>query len=280
MAEHSITAKPVIKWAGGKQRLLNQFEPLFPAAFDRYFEPFLGSGAVFYHLWTRSRLCGQAHLWDNNEEIINLYLVIRDRPDALIQLLRRHKQRHDKAYYYAIRGLDRQSVSLEPVARAARTLYLNRTCYNGLYRVNSKGQFNTPIGRYVDPAILHEEVLRAAHQALQGTSLRTRDFRAVYDDARPGDFIYFDPPYHPLSATANFRGYTADSFYEQDQRDLAHLFTRLSDKGCLCMLSNSHTLLVRELYAAFRVEIVHANRAVNSVGNRRGTVEEVVVLNY
>ena len=273
-------ARPFVKWAGGKQQLLLQFEPYFPARFERYLEPFVGGGAVFFHLWNTQRLPEQVFLFDNNEELINTYTAVRDHLDELIELLTAHKERHSKEYYYDIRAQDRQPVELTNVQRAARTIYLNRTCFNGLYRVNSKGQFNVPMGRYRNPAIVRRDVLQAASAALQGVDIQVTDFREIVDLAHPGDFFYFDPPYDPVSKTASFTGYTANAFGDQDQRDLAEVFTQLAQEGCLCMLSNSHTPFILDLYQDYRVETVYARRAVNSDANGRGAIEEVVVMNY
>lgn len=279
--EHVLrAAKPFLKWAGGKQQLLAQYEPYFPAHFRRYCETFVGAGAVFFHLWNTGRLPADAYLLDNNEELINVYQVVRDRIEDLVAALRVHRERHCRAYYYEIRNLDRQDVRLNDVERAARTLYLNKTCYNGLYRVNSRGQFNVPLGSYMAPKIFEEDVLRAASAALQGVMLEVRDFRSVVALAQAGDFFYFDPPYDPVSKTASFTAYTASSFRDQDQRDLADVFAQLTERGCLCMLSNSHTPFVRELYRRYRIEIMQANRAINSNAGKRGAIEEVLVLNY
>lgn len=274
------TAKPFLKWAGGKQQLLAQYDGFFPADFHRYFEPFIGGGAVFFHLWNKGRLTGSAFLFDNNEELINTYIVVRDKLDRLLKALAVHKEKHRQKYYYKIRNLDRQNTFLSNVERAARTLYLNKTCYNGLYRVNRKLQFNVPAGSYKNPKILDEDLLKAASDGLQGTCVEARDFRSVLDLAKAGDFFYFDPPYHPVSKTSNFTSYTAGNFHDQDQRDLADTFTRLAEKGCLCMLSNSHTPFVLKLYRRFRIEIIRANRAINSIASRRGSIKEVLVLNY
>ena len=219
-------------------------------------------------------------MYDNNEELINTYLVIRDRLGELIELLAFHKKNHDKEYYYRIRNLDRTQARLSDVERAARTVYLNKTCYNGLYRVNSKGQFNVPMGGYKNPKILYRGVLEAASLALQNAWVEVKDFREVVDLAQPGDLVYFDPPYDPVSKTASFTSYTADSFGDQDQHDLASAFSRLTERGCLCMLSNSYTPFIVDLYYEFRIEIVYARRAVNSDANGRGAIKEVVVLNY
>ena len=273
-------ARPFIKWAGGKRQLLSQFEAFFPKRFERYFEPFVGSGAVFFHLWNQKRLPGQVFLFDNNEELVHAYCMVRDRLEELVDLLSIHKRNHNQEYYNIIRNLDRQVVKLDEVERAARTIYLNRTCYNGLYRVNRKGKFNVPMGRYKNPEILNQKVLLSAREALQNTELEVKDFREAVNIARKGDFFYFDPPYHPMSSTAYFTSYTAANFHEQDQVDLASVFTQLSDKGCLCMLSNSFTPFMLELYCKFRIEIVYAKRAINSVANKRGATKEIVVLNY
>ncbi|MFN2576743.1 MAG: DNA adenine methylase [Pyrinomonadaceae bacterium] len=274
------TARPFLKWVGGKQQLLTQFEPLFPAKFRRYFEPFAGGAAVFFHLWNTRRLPSEAFIFDNNSELINAYLVIRDKVDALILELSVHQKLHSKSYYYKIRGLDRDKTQLSDVQRAARSVYLNRTCYNGLFRVNSKGQFNVPMGSYLSPQVLLEPVIRAASGALQGVTIQLRDFHSILSLSQPGDFFYFDPPYDPLTKTASFTSYTAESFSEDDQRELAKVVTALSEQGAYIMLSNSKTPLILELYERFRINTVQARRAVNSDANGRGRIEEVVVLNY
>lgn len=275
------SARPFIKWAGGKQQLLSQFEQYFPRKFGRYIEPFLGGGAVYFHLWNANRISASAALWDNNGELINAYRIVRDRVEELVEHLRDHQLHHSEQYYYKVRKQDRiASLQFEPVERAARTLYLNKTCFNGLYRVNSKGQFNVPIGRYDNPRILDEDRLRIASKALHNAQFEVRDFRAVVEVARPGDFLYFDPPYHPLSDTSNFTSYTAGSFGMADQRDLADVFAALDAKGCYCMLSNSHTPFVLELYDSFRVELVQATRSINSDASSRGRISEVLILNY
>jgi DNA adenine methylase len=276
----SAQAKPFLKWAGGKQQLLQQFESLFPTDFERYIEPFIGGGAVYFHLWNTQRVDGEALLFDINPELVNTYQIVRDKPEYLIEMLRTHKHGHSRDYYYNVRNLDRNAKQLNDIERAARILYLNKTCFNGLFRVNSKGQFNVPIGSYKNPRILDEELLRAASLALQQAVVEVRDFRSIVDLAQAGDFFYFDPPYDPVSKTASFTSYTSDSFGDDDQSELADVFQRLTDKGCLCMLSNSHTELVLDLYRRFRIEIVTANRAINSDPQKRGGILEVVVLNY
>lgn len=279
-------AVPFIKWAGGKTQLLEQLIPLLPSAPVRhYYEPFVGSAAVFYALRKRA-FAGQYHLSDVNPELVNVYAVVRDSVDALIARLAEHRDAHaedDRGHYYAVRDRDRGPdglAALSSLERAARMIYLNKTCYNGLWRVNRKGQFNVPIGRYVNPPILDEIKLRAASAALQGVDVAERSYQAALDQATNGDFVYFDPPYVPLSNTANFTSYAKDDFGEPDQRLLADLFRALDRRGVRVMLSNADAPLVRELYAGFRFETVQARRAINSRARRRGPIDELVVLNY
>lgn len=264
-------AAPFLKWAGGKGRLLAQFEPLFPAKFKRYFEPFVGAGAVYFHLAPE-----QATISDTNPDLIACYEVIQQDVDALVELLRMY--RYDKDFYYHVRELDPRALS--KVQRAARMIFLNKTCFNGLWRVNRRGQFNVPFGNYTNPKILDEDNLRAVSRRLQSVRVEERPFESVLEDARKGDFIYLDPPYHPVSATANFTSYGADDFKPEDQRRLAEAFRALDAKGCQVMLSNSDTPFIQSLYADFRIERVWAARAINRDASKRGAVSEVVVLNY
>ncbi len=280
-------AQPFLKWAGGKGQLLAQYDRFFPTEPGRaYFEPFAGSGAVFFELRKRDLFDAYA-LSDVNRELINCYLVVRDQVDALVEALRAHKLAHEQdahAHYYAVRDQDRDPAwaDASEVERAARMIYLNKTCYNGLWRVNSKGQFNVPMGRYAKPDILSETRLRAASLALQDVDVNTQPFDDVLNHAQAGDFVYFDPPYDPLSSTANFTGYSADSFGQDDQRRLAAPFRALAERGCKVMLSNSDTPFVRELYIDFQLTTytVTARRAINSKGGKRGEITEVLVVNY
>jgi DNA adenine methylase len=269
--------RPFVKWAGGKSQLLQQYRPLYPGQnqVGRYLEPFLGGGAVFFHIMRLLRP-SQALLWDTNAELIDAFRAVRDEIDPLIARLRQHRQQHSETYYYQVRTESPQT----RVERAARLIYLNKTGFNGLYRVNSRGIFNVPYGHRANPLILDEQLLHAVSKVLQKAELEARDFRDLSATARKGDFIYFDPPYQPLSQTSHFTSYTSDSFGEKDQRDLANLYAELDRRGCLLMLSNSDTPLVRELYAGFRLHVVSARRMINSDGAKRGPVPEVVVLNY
>lgn len=275
--------RPLLKWAGGKRRLLAQYAAYFPTATPvgaRYIEPFVGGGAVFFYLAREGRLPAAVFLSDYNAELINAYTVVRDELPALLPLLAEHKACHSQEYYYQIRVLDRQALTLSPVERAARLLYLNKTCFNGLYRVNRKGQFNVPFGRYKNPTIYDPVHLTAVSAVLQNVQLDARDFRSLANWAQPGDFIYFDPPYDPVSKTASFTSYTAGSFGDDDQRDLADLFAQLTRRGCRCMLSNSHTPFILDLYQDFYSVTVQAGRAINAKATGRGLVNEVLVWNY
>ena len=275
-------AQPFLKWAGGKGQLLAQYEAFFPSTpMRRYFEPFVGSGAVFFYLRAKGRF-ERYYLSEINVELVNCYRVARDDVEGLIRLLAAHRECHSADYYYAVRALDRDPgwCYAADAARAARMIYLNKTCYNGLWRVNSQGYFNVPMGRYKTPDILNADRLRAASAALQGVELSMMDFEGVIRLAGPGDFVYLDPPYFPLTKTAYFTSYAADSFGEYEHRKLALVFAELDRLGARVMLSNSDTLLVREIYRDFRTETVLARRAINSATGKRGVITEIVVMNY
>ncbi|MEW6275387.1 MAG: DNA adenine methylase [Bacillota bacterium] len=264
--------KPPVKWAGGKSQLISQFEPFFPRQKPPlYVEPFVGGGAVFFHL-----LPERAVLIDNNPELINFYLVVRDSLEPLLADLRRH--RNTAGHYYRVRAMDPEQ--MDPVSRASRFLYLNKTAYNGLYRVNRRGRHNVPFGRYKNPRIVDEENLRLVSGTLRQARIVLGDFSRALEYAKTGSFVYFDPPYHPLSPTANFTSYTSGAFGEEDQRRLAEVFRRLDGQGCLVMLSNSDTPFIRELYAGYDVQVVYARRAINCRADARGPVTELVIRNY
>ncbi len=271
--------RPFLKWAGGKSQLLAQFEALYPrrSQVRRYLEPFAGSAAVFFHLRNLYQT-GEVILADSNAELINTYRAIQQEVEEVVRLLAKHRKAHSQEHYYRIRA--RRPSELSSAELAARTIYLNKTCFNGLYRVNSRGGFNVPIGRYEDPPILDARNLRAASSALRGVELRQGHFRETLQYARKGDFIYFDPPYQPLSTTAFFTAYTRNSFTPADQEELAEVFRLLSDRGCRVMLSNSDTQLIRRLYRGFDLRTVDARRSINSKADRRGAIKEIVVLNY
>lgn len=284
--EGTTQASPFLKWAGGKRRLLAQIDPFLPLRFERYIEPFVGGGALFFHLRGQGRIAHGAVLNDLNAEVMNCYRVLQDeaRVDELITRLRRHARRVlDKDYYYRVRAWDRVPTfrRRSPVERAARTVFLNHTCYNGLYRLNKSGQFNVPYGKWRRPPSLFDEGnLWACHRALEGVELREESFEACLARARRGDFVYLDPPYHPLSRTASFTTYTGTEFREEHQRRLAELFGELDRRRCRLLLSNSATPLIRRLYSGYRAEILLAARAINSKAAGRGKIKELLVMNY
>ncbi len=274
-ANRPQVAAPIVKWAGGKTRLLDQLGALRPRLFRRYFEPFLGGGALFFRLAPNN-----AVLSDQNADLINMYRCVAWNVEAVIRRLQIHKKRHSEDHYYEIRSWwnDRKARQSD-VQRAAAFLYLNKTCYNGLWRVNSKGLFNVPMGRYDDPPICDPPRLRAASLLLRRADLVSGQYADGAEPAAAGDFVYFDPPYHPLTATSNFTSYTQDSFTEDDQRELATVARRLTDRGCAVMISNSDTPFIRELYRGFRIHRVEVARAINSKASARGAVHEVIVTN-
>jgi DNA adenine methylase len=271
-------AEPVLKWAGGKRRLVEQYAKHFKAKFGAYHEPFFGGGAVYFWLWGTGRLAGKpaSRLTDINPELINFYSVLQSRPAELFEQMGRHQELHSQEYYYEVRK--QQPPELDEVSRAARMLYLNRTCFNGLYRENSRGEFNVPMGRYTNPRILHREGLQAATRALEGCHLSVSPYLEVENHAKPGDLVYFDPPYQPLTTTSNFTSYTQHNFSEDDQRQLAALFARLSKRKVKVLLSNSDAPLIRELYKGFKQVKIQAARAINSKADQRQKITELLIL--
>ena len=269
--------KPVVKWAGGKTRILNQLAKYFPHHYCNYHEPFMGGGAVFFHLFAAIKAKKTvAYLSDSNEELINLYQVIRDDVETLITVSKEHI--YDHQYFYDVRA--QNPLEMSDVQRASRTLYLNKTCFNGLYRVNSKGQFNVPFGDYTAPVIVNEAALRQASCAFRQAELYAGDFGIVLENARAGDFVYLDPPYVPLSPTSNFTSYTAGSFGLAEHRRLREVFGALQARGCYVMLSNSQADFVTELYHGCNIKTINAIRAINSVAAKRGPIKELVILSY
>jgi DNA adenine methylase len=242
----------------------------------RYFEPFLGGGAVFFALRPT-----RAVLSDSNPELINAYCQVQTNVNRLIEELHLHQQEHSKAHYYSVRSNPPE----DPLARAAWFLYLNRTCYNGLWRVNSKGGFNVPIGSYKNPRIVDSEKLRRASKALKKAKIVCADFESVLTRLRPrpvfGDLVYFDPPYVPLSRTSQFTSYTKEDFIERDQRRLARVAETLDARGVRVILSNSETPLIRSLFTdpPFVTDVVHMSRAISSVGSGRGKIPELLIHN-
>ncbi len=273
--------KPFVKWVGGKRQLLLQFRRLnlyppekFSIETGRYFEPFVGGGAVFFDL-----LPEKAFLSDLNSELVTTYNVIKNDVEILIKSLKKHKT--DKEYFLKVRA--QNPTKLSDVRTASRFIFLNRTCFNGMYRVNSKGGFNVPFGSYSNPLICDEDNLRKVSIALKNVEIKKHDYSAVLKNARKGDFIYFDPPYYPVSKTSSFTSYTSESFLEKEQIELRDTFMELDKRGCFVMLSNSDTLFINKLYSGqkgVRITKVQAGRAINSKGSGRGKITEVLVTNY
>lgn len=269
--------EPVLKWAGGKRRLLEQYAAYFPSHFQAYHEPFFGGGAVFFWLKLMGRLTGKTcRLNDINPELINFYQVLQSHPEQLFEQLQAHQHQHCEEHYYRVRKL--QPGELDSVERAARLVYLNRTCFNGLYRENSRGEFNVPMGRYTNPRIFHRPGLEAAALALKGARLSCGRFTQVARQAKTGDLVYFDPPYQPLNPTSSFTSYTQHDFSERDQEELAKLFRRLVRKGVEVRLSNSSAPLIRELYEGFPQVEIQAARAINSKADKRQKITELLII--
>jgi DNA adenine methylase len=273
------TPKPFVKWAGGKRQLIPILNDNLPEKMGTYYEPFLGGGALLFHILTErnGQKCG---ISDLNSDLVLTYTSIRDKPEEVIDSLKTHSknyQKDSKSYYYSIRESNPRSA----VEKTSRLLFLNRTCFNGLYRVNSKGKFNVPLGRYTNPNIVNEENIRSVSQVLQSrkVSIKCRDFEAVLRDAKQDDLVYFDPPYQPVSNTANFTSYTNKSFTYDDLKRLAELCLKLDSKGCKVMLSNSNSQEVAEMFSEKRWQLakIEANRSINSNSKKRTGHYELLI---
>jgi len=273
-----IKATPFVKWVWWKRQIISQLEKLFPKEFNNYFEPFIWGGAVFFNLQKE-----KSFLSDINEELINTYKVVKENPKKLIKFLETCEY---SAYFFEeIRSWDRVEFwqkKYSEIERAWRFIYLNRTCFNWLHRVNSKWQFNVPIWSYKNPDFVQKINLLNTSKLLNKTKaeIKLQSFEKVLENANSGDFIYFDPPYDTLTQTANFTSYNEIWFWREMQKKLAEVFRKLDEKWCKVMLSNHNTDFIRELYKWFKFEIVKARRNVNSKWNWRGEVEEIVVMNY
>ncbi|WP_457561119.1 DNA adenine methylase [Caminibacter sp.] len=277
-------AKPFVKWVGGKRQLISELLKYIPKSFNSYFEPFVGGGALFFELYNLGLLNGKdVCLFDINKELINAYEVIRDYPQKLIEKLKKEfKEKHSNEFYYQIRAIDREKgyENLDNITKAARFIYLNKTCFNGLYRVNKKGYFNVPIGRYKNPKILDEENIFDVSNALKNVIIKNCDYKEVLKYAKKGDFVYFDPPYYPINDTSNFTSYAKDDFLEKEQVELFEVFKNLDEIGCFVLQSNSDTEFINRLYKDFKVEKIKAKRAINSNAKKRGEITEVLIRNY
>jgi len=266
-----------IKWVGGKRQLLEQFKPYFPKKIERYFEVFVGGGAVAFYIIETNKP-KYIFLSDINQELINTYQIIKNDVDSLIKELKKLKELHNKENYYKIRAEDPKLLS--SLTQASRFIYLNKTCFNGLYRVNSKGGFNVPIGSYKNPPIVMEKELREISKLLKDVEIKIMSFEEITKLTKKGDFIYFDPPYYPLKKGKSFTTYTKGNFLEKEQEQLKKVFSKLDKKGCKVMLSNSDTKFIKDLYQEFNINFVNANRMINCDGSKRGKIKEIVVRNY
>ena len=272
-------AQPFLKWAGGKRQLLPEIRKHIPTCYQRYFEPFIGGGAVLLALQPK-----YAFVNDANTELINLYNVIKTAPEELILDVKKH--RNTEAYYYKIRSQDREKEfeKLSPIERASRIIFLNKTCYNGLFRVNSQGQFNVPFGSYNNPVIVDEPVIRAVSHYLNHAQVKltTQDFATALTSAKKGDFVYLDPPYDPISDTSSFTGYSSGCFGKNEQRRLKEVCDDLTQRQCKIIQSNSATEFIRDLYSDTRYYTlieVEASRNINSIASGRGKISELLILN-
>jgi DNA adenine methylase len=283
MVKKNLLIKPYLKWAGGKRQLLPEIKKHLPQNINSltYYEPFVGAGAVLFDLQPKKAVINEF-----NTELILTYRVIKDHIEELIQELQIHKEKTNEAYYYEIRAKDRDKTefnTLSEIKRAARLIYLNKTCYNGLYRVNSQGLFNVPYGRYKNPAVCEEPVLRAVHSYLVSNeiTITSGDFENAVKGINKKSFVYFDPPYHSPDKT-NFTGYQADGFSNDEQKRLRDIFLNLTKRGIQCLLSNSDTPFIRELYQNSSLEIITvlAKRIINSDADGRGNVNEVLIKNW
>lgn len=266
---------PIVKWVGGKRQLMFKLLENMPKSYNRYFEPFIGGGALFFELQPE-----KAYISDMNEELINLYSVVKNNVYELIDELKKHKI--SKEYFMNIRNIDRtkEYKKWSAIQKASRFIYLNRTCFNGMYRVNSKGEFNVPFGNYKNPRIIDENNLINCSNLLQKTEIKNADFSEILNCVQSGDFVYFDPPYVPLNETSSFTSYTKDGFDIDMQFKLREVCNELDSMGVKFMLSNSDTKFVNEVYENYNIKKVFASRQINANPNGRGKITEVLVKNY
>lgn len=279
LKECNLNSKPFVKWAGGKNGLINSLISFIPKNFNSYFETFVGGGALFFYLKNLNILNSKKiYLNDKNTELINAYKQIKINPNKLLEELEILKNNHSKEYFYKIRNLDRDFdfYSLSEFFRAARFIYLNKTCFNGLCRYNAKGNFNTPIGSYKNPKIYDKDLIFSVHKVLKNVSITNKDFEVVSLKAKKGDFVYFDPPYYPLNKTSSFVSYT-DNFSANEQIRLYKLFKMLDCEGIKVLQSNSNTDFIKELYKDFEIIEVISKRAINCKGDKRGKITELII---
>ena len=278
----NILIAPVLKWVGGKRQLISDIEPLIPKKISTYVEPFVGGGAILFHLQPKKAIIN-----DFNKELMNVYQVIKDNPNELIKVLKEHKELNSEDYFYEIRSLDRRDdfENLSSVQKAGRIIYLNKTCYNGLFRVNRAGFFNTPYGKYKNPSIVNEVTIKAISNYFNSPNIKflTGDYKEALKSLRRGAFVYFDPPYMPISSSSSFTGYTEHGFDYEKQVELRDECLKLHDRGVKFLQSNSYSPEILELYSdqkVFNIEIVKAKRSINSQSDKRGEISEVLIYNY
>ena len=272
--------RPLLKWAGGKRQLLPELSKRLPHDFNSYWEPFLGGAALFFHLSERQEGL-RAILSDINPAICLFYKTVRDRADDLIEYAATLCYANSSSDFYEARArFNSIDGNKEPVEKSGLLLYLNRHCFNGLYRVNSKGEFNVPFGSYIKPRMPSDEEILAASKSLNKTEIRHDDFQEVLAGATGGDFVYLDPPYEPISNSSSFTAYSKGGFGREHQERLSKVMWDLDSKGVKFMLSNSGNSFLKELYSGFRIMPVEARRNINSIGNGRGSVREIIVTNY
>jgi DNA adenine methylase len=277
-SEPDEKARPFIQWVGGKREMIPQYEKLIPKKFNNYYEPFLGGGAMFFYLQPN-----KAILSDNNKELIKTYEGVRDNPEEVIKLLKELRSKHSEELFKKIRNIDRQVnifANLNSAEIAARMIYLNQTCFNGLYRVNQQGQFNVPIGSSLNRLICDEHTIRSASKILKSITIQESDFETSTRKAKAGDFIYLDPPYYPISINSDFTRYTKEKFYQEDQVRLKQEIDHLSKIGCKIMLSNSDCDFIKNLYKEYKIHTVYSGRTLNCKKDQRGKVSELLITNY
>lgn len=279
MKNNNKLVAPFLKWVGGKRQIISAIFKHMPVDMEahNYVEPFIGGGAVLFNLQPKNALIN-----DFNPELINVYQVIKDKPDELIKDLKGHKNSAD--YFYKLRGIDRtvNFQKLTPVQKASRVIYLNKTCFNGLYRVNSAGEFNVPFGRYKNPNIVNEQTIRAVHSYLNSGNIQIKndDYEDILSELKSDSFVYLDPPYHPISQSSSFTGYIQGGWNEKDQIRLRKACDDLNRRGVKFLQSNSSSDFIKDQYKSYNITTVKATRAINSNGSGRGEIDEVLIQNY
>lgn len=276
--EGETVPKPFLQWVGGKREMIPQYKDYFPKKYNQYFEPFLGGGAMFFELAPE-----KAFLNDNNQELFETYKGVRDFPEMVIDILNRLKERHSLELYMRIRELDREYdifSEFRSYEIAARTIYLNQTCFNGVYRVNQKGQFNVPIGSSLNRVICNKDTILKASKVLKKSNITCSDFEGAIANVHKGDLVFLDPPYYPISKHSDFTRYTKEKFYQEDQVRLKETIIKLSEKGAYIMLANSDCDFIRNLYKDFNIHTVQSSRSLNCKSDKRGKVSEVLITNY